>query len=112
MPSTVYLTFCRCCFPPTVESSSRAKKGDSVTLTCHLSDTSQVTGYEWVRVVYDNNEIQSVGSIQKGKSLRVSNGSEGEWTCRFYGKEGILGNVTHHVLQMSKFFALKGFRII
>ncbi|XP_073340857.1 lymphocyte activation gene 3 protein-like [Pagrus major] len=83
-----------------IDSSTPSKKRDSMTLTCQLTDTSEVVDYEWVHVVYDLNGTQSVGSIQKGKTLRlgkVSEENQGEWTCRFYGKEGILGNVTHHI---------------
>lgn len=80
-----------------------------MTLTCQLTDSSEVTDYEWVHVVYDLNGTQSVGSIQKGKTLSISKVSEenmGEWTCLFYGKEGILGNVTYHIQLMSKFSLL------
>ncbi|XP_034730133.1 contactin-2-like [Etheostoma cragini] len=81
-----------------------SKKTGSVTLTCQLTDTSKVTDYEWVHVIYDLNGTQSVRSIQKGNTLSISKASEenqGEWTCRFYGKEGILGNVTYHIQTMS-----------
>ncbi|XP_030248380.1 lymphocyte activation gene 3 protein [Sparus aurata] len=83
-----------------IDSSTLSKKRDSLTLTCQLTDTSEVVDYEWVHVVYDVNGTQSVESIQKGKTLsldKVSEENQGEWTCRFYGEEGILGNVTHHV---------------
>ncbi|KAI3361144.1 hypothetical protein L3Q82_013341 [Scortum barcoo] len=86
-----------------INSTIPSKKKGSVTLTCQLSDTSEVTDYEWVHVVYDYNGTKSIGSIQKGKTLSISKESEenrGEWTCRFYGKEGILGNVTHHIQLM------------
>lgn len=89
--------------------SSLSKKKDSVTLTCQLSDASEVTDYEWVHVTYDINGTQSVGSIQKGKTLNIDQGSEenwGEWTCRFSSKVGVLGNVTYQVQQMSKFTLL------
>ncbi|XP_034553173.1 uncharacterized protein LOC117822504 [Notolabrus celidotus] len=87
-----------------IESSGVSKKKRSLTLTCQLTDTSEVTDYEWVRVEYDLNDTQSVESIQKGKSLTINTESEEnhrEWVCRFYGKEGILGNVTYHLHQMS-----------
>lgn len=73
-------------------------------LTCQLSDTSEVTDYEWVRVTYDPNGTQSFETIQKGNKLSISVSEEiqGEWTCRFYGRGGILGNVTHHIQLMSK----------
>lgn len=83
-----------------------------MTLTCQLSDPSEVTDYEWVNVVYDLNGTQSVRSIEKGKTLSISTVSEenhGEWTCRFYGKEGILGNVTYHIQLMSMLSPLETF---
>ncbi|KAM6994345.1 lymphocyte activation gene 3 protein [Tautogolabrus adspersus] len=83
-----------------IESSVVSKKKGSVTLTCQLTDTSEVTDYEWVHVVYGLNGTQSVGSIKKGKTLilnKMSEENRGEWVCRFYGKQGILGNVTHHL---------------
>ncbi|XP_040900178.1 lymphocyte activation gene 3 protein-like [Toxotes jaculatrix] len=87
-----------------IESSITSKKKGSMALTCQLSDTSEVTNYEWVHVTYDLNGTQSVESVQKGKILNISQESEanrGEWVCRFSGKEGILGNVTYHVQLMS-----------
>ncbi|XP_041797922.1 lymphocyte activation gene 3 protein-like [Chelmon rostratus] len=84
-----------------IDSSTTSKKGGSVTLTCQLTDTSEVTKYEWV---HDLNGTQSAGSIQNGKTISVNTVSEenrGEWTCRFYGKDGILGNVTAHIHLMS-----------
>ncbi|XP_074509446.1 lymphocyte activation gene 3 protein [Sebastes fasciatus] len=87
-----------------IDSSTPSKNPGFVTLTCQLSDTSEVTDYEWVHVVYDLNGTQSVGSIQEGKTLSISKVSEenrGEWECRFYGKDGILGNVTYHIQLMS-----------
>ncbi|XP_044064948.1 lymphocyte activation gene 3 protein-like [Siniperca chuatsi] len=87
-----------------IDSSIPSKKTGSVTLTCQLTDPSEVIDYEWVHVVYDLNGTQSVGSIQKGKTLSITKVSEdnwGEWACRFYGKEGILGNVTYHIQLMS-----------
>ncbi|XP_059195845.1 lymphocyte activation gene 3 protein-like [Centropristis striata] len=87
-----------------IDSSIPSEKSGSVTLTCQLTDPSEVTDYEWVHVVYDLNGTQSIGSIQKGKTLTISTKSEenrGEWTCRFYGKRGVLGNITHNIQVMS-----------
>lgn len=79
-----------------------------MTLTCRLSDTSEVTRYDWVREVHgDSSGIQSVGVVKKGKFLSVSNVSSAAWTCRYYGKHGLLGNVTYYAPQMSKFLFLK-----
>ncbi|KAF7670152.1 hypothetical protein LDENG_00050160 [Lucifuga dentata] len=85
-----------------IDSNISSKKRSSVTLTCHLSDPREVTEYEWVHVTYDLNGTQFVRSIQKDKEkeLTISKMSEenfGEWTCRFYGKFGILGNVTYQL---------------
>ncbi|KAL6109297.1 lag3 [Pungitius sinensis] len=87
-----------------VHSSTPSQNTGSVTLTCQLTDTVEVTKYEWVHVIYDLNGSRSVGPILEGKSLSISTtdeGNRGEWACRFYGKDGLLGNVTHHVQQMS-----------
>ncbi|KAM8871158.1 lymphocyte activation gene 3 protein [Spinachia spinachia] len=87
-----------------VHISIPSQNAGSVLLTCHLTDTSGVTSYEWVRVLYDLNGSRSVGPILRGKSLSISTMSErnqGEWVCRFYGSDGLLGNVTYHIQQMS-----------
>ncbi|KAK2844742.1 hypothetical protein Q5P01_011401 [Channa striata] len=87
-----------------IDSSISSKKKGSMTLKCQLSDESEITDYEWFRVTYDLNGNKSAESIQKGKTLIISEMPEennGEWSCLFYGKEGILGNVTHHVQLMS-----------
>ncbi|KAK1895553.1 Lymphocyte activation 3 protein [Dissostichus eleginoides] len=76
----------------------------SVTLTCDLTDSSEVTDYEWVQLISDLNGSQSVQSVQKGISLSINTMSvenQGEWACLFYGKHGILGNVTYHIHTMS-----------
>ncbi|XP_062255971.1 lymphocyte activation gene 3 protein-like [Platichthys flesus] len=87
-----------------IDSSVPSKKKGSVTLTCHVSDTSEVTQYEWVRVTYDLNGTEAIGSIHKGKTLSISPLSEeswGTWACRFSGRDGSLGNITYHVPMMS-----------
>ncbi|XP_028280255.1 lymphocyte activation gene 3 protein [Parambassis ranga] len=81
-----------------------SKKRDSVVLTCQLSDTSGVTKYDWVQVTYDLNGTESAVLVQEGMTLSISKVSEqsrGEWMCRFYGKQGILGNVTYQVHSMA-----------
>lgn len=75
-------------------------------MTCQLTDTSEVTHYEWVHQDFSHSGNLSVMSIHKGKKLtiaKMSGDDKGEWTCRFYGKQGILGNVTHHMAVMSTF---------
>uniref|UniRef100_A0A4W5MXC4 Ig-like domain-containing protein n=1 Tax=Hucho hucho TaxID=62062 RepID=A0A4W5MXC4_9TELE len=87
-----------------VLSNSPSTQKAPISLTCHLSDTSEVTEYEWVQVTYDLNGTQSESSVQKGRVLginRVSDRNSGEWACRFHGKEGALGSVTYHVHLMS-----------
>ncbi|XP_039885968.1 lymphocyte activation gene 3 protein-like [Simochromis diagramma] len=82
----------------------RLKQKYSTTLTCQLSDASEVTEYEWAHVTYDENGTAIVGSIQKGKDIIITDGSEeswGEWTCSFYGQDGLLGNVTYNTHLMS-----------
>ncbi|XP_056143061.1 lymphocyte activation gene 3 protein-like [Lampris incognitus] len=84
-----------------VESKAvNTRRAPSMTLTCHLSDPSEVTDYEWFHVTYDLNGTQSATSIGKGNVVSV-NGvtgeNSGEWTCRFYGRDGILGNATYHL---------------
>lgn len=82
----------------------QSQEKDSVTLTCQLTDTSEVIKYEWVYVTYDLNGTESVVSVHKQNPLTISEVSEeswGEWTCRFYGNKGLLGNVTHHIPLMS-----------
>lgn len=91
------------CLP--VDSSTPSKKKDSVTLTCELSATDEVTGYEWVHVTYDLNGTEQAETIFSGPTVNIDTALEenrGEWVCRFYGKEGMLGNVTHHLHLMSK----------
>lgn len=85
----------------TVDIGLPANKADSVTMTCQLTDSSEVTHYEWVHRDAGN---QSVTSIHPGKELTVdqrSGENQGEWTCLFYGTQGVLGNVTHHLTMMS-----------
>lgn len=86
-----------------------------MTLNCQLTDTSDVTNYEWVHVAYDNEGTLSFGKILKGKLLRLNKMSEekqGEWTCRFYGKQGVLGNVTDHIPLTSEFSLLDFFLFV
>ncbi|XP_061675758.1 hemicentin-1-like [Syngnathoides biaculeatus] len=73
---------------------------EAVTLTCQLTDTSEVTRYQWVHVTYDLSGARLVKPIQGGKSLRLSRVSPedaAEWVCQFYGTKGPLGNVTHGI---------------
>lgn len=81
------------------------KKKGSTTLTCQLSDASEVK-YKWVHVTYDQNGTSLPGPTWEGENITINDGSEessGEWTCSFYGKEGLLGNVTYNIHLMSKF---------
>jgi len=81
-----------------VLSSSSSSGNGPVTLTCHLSNSDQITSYEWLRVTYGPNDTQTVTSVQKTNSFRIKQVTEehaGEWMCRYYGKQGFLGNVTY-----------------
>uniref|UniRef100_A0A8C2FGU6 Ig-like domain-containing protein n=1 Tax=Cyprinus carpio TaxID=7962 RepID=A0A8C2FGU6_CYPCA len=76
-----------------------------VTLTCHLSNSSQITSYEWLRVTYGPNNTQTVTSVRKTKSYRIQEVTEkdaGEWMCRYYGEQGVLGNVTYQIHVMGR----------
>ncbi|XP_048009639.1 basement membrane-specific heparan sulfate proteoglycan core protein-like [Megalobrama amblycephala] len=94
-----------------VVSSSASSGNGPVTLTCHLSNSNQITSYEWLRVTYGPNDTQtvtSVTSVQKTNSFRIQKVTErdaGEWVCRYYGKQGVLGNVTYELHIMG---AVKG----
>ncbi|KAM9723523.1 lymphocyte activation gene 3 protein [Menidia menidia] len=76
------------------------KKRDSVMLTCQVTDSSEIKEYEWVHVTYDLNGTESAGPVQKGQTVTLKN-SWGGWTCRYYGRDGVLGNVTYQVPMMS-----------
>ncbi|KAK7157382.1 hypothetical protein R3I93_008766 [Phoxinus phoxinus] len=80
-----------------VLSSSASSGNGPVTLTCHLSNSDQITSYEWLRVTYGPNDTQTVTPVQKTKSSRiqVTEKHAGEWMCRYYGEQGVLGNVTY-----------------
>ncbi|XP_041842754.1 lymphocyte activation gene 3 protein-like isoform X1 [Melanotaenia boesemani] len=78
----------------------QSKKENSVMLTCQLSDASEVTEYEWIRVTVDINGTETFGPVLKGQTVVLKENS-GDWTCRYYGKNGILGNVTYQVPLMS-----------
>ncbi|RVE62782.1 hypothetical protein OJAV_G00161190 [Oryzias javanicus] len=77
----------------------QTKRKSFVTLTCQLTDTSQDTEYEWVPAKYINGTL-TVGQIQKGQSFVMEENWD-EVTCRYYGKQGLLGNVTYHYQVMS-----------
>lgn len=54
---------------------------------------------------YGPNDTQTVTSVQKTKSFRIQEVNEkdvGEWVCRYYGKQGILGNVTYELHVMGR----------
>ncbi|XP_026084810.1 lymphocyte activation gene 3 protein [Carassius auratus] len=82
-----------------LRSSSSSGNGP-VTLTCHLSNSSQITSYEWLRVTYGPNNTQTLTSVQKTKTYRIQEVTEkdaGEWMCRYYRNQGVLGNVTYQM---------------
>lgn len=98
-----------------VDISLPANKADSVTMTCQLTDASEVTRYEWVHRHLHHSSNQSVTSTHSGKELTIdktSGENQGEWTCRFYGKQGVLGNVTHHMTVMSTLLFLRSHDLV
>ncbi|XP_030641333.1 lymphocyte activation gene 3 protein [Chanos chanos] len=83
---------------------STLSRNGSRTLTCHLSNASEVTAYEWLRVTYDVNGTQTVTPAGKSKVMTIPKVTEtdiGEWVCCFSGKQGILGNATYHLHMIS-----------
>ncbi|KAM9782523.1 LOW QUALITY PROTEIN: lymphocyte activation gene 3 protein [Neosynchiropus ocellatus] len=60
---------------------------DKQTLTCRLTDPSEVTQYEWV---------VSNQTTEAGPTITTNRGRSGDITCRFYGRNGLLGAVTRH----------------
>ncbi|KAG7336020.1 hypothetical protein KOW79_000713 [Hemibagrus wyckioides] len=79
-------------------------KNGKTTLTCRISSTSQVTNYEWIHVEYGVSDTQIFTSVQNSSSKMLSIPKEkhlGEWVCRFYNKQQLLGNVTYHLQMMS-----------
>uniref|UniRef100_A0A8C6UJE1 Ig-like domain-containing protein n=1 Tax=Neogobius melanostomus TaxID=47308 RepID=A0A8C6UJE1_9GOBI len=99
--------FCGACFNehsvsfPPVEVEVLSRNEASLTLTCQLSDTSDVTEYEWIYTASDLSGNRFIASVQKGRTVTLSQESEGQWTCRFSGEQGVLGNVTYNIQHMS-----------
>uniref|UniRef100_A0A3B3TUQ7 Lymphocyte activation gene 3 protein-like n=1 Tax=Poecilia latipinna TaxID=48699 RepID=A0A3B3TUQ7_9TELE len=77
-----------------------SKKKGTTMLSCQLSDPSEVTSYEWVHVSYDINGTELVEPVQYGQTVPVKE-DFGEWTCRYFGTNGLLGNVTTQVHLMA-----------
>ncbi|TRY94281.1 hypothetical protein DNTS_030369 [Danionella cerebrum] len=88
-----------------VSSSSRGIT--AVTLFCYISSPGLITAYEWLRETRGPNDTRTLSIIQKSSSSRIqiSERDIGEWICRFYDHEGLLGNASYHLDMMS---ALKG----
>uniref|UniRef100_A0A3P9K7D0 Lymphocyte activating 3 n=1 Tax=Oryzias latipes TaxID=8090 RepID=A0A3P9K7D0_ORYLA len=78
----------------------QATRKGFVMLTCQLTDISQDIEYEWVPAKYNLNGTLSVGQIQKGQTF-VMEEKWDEVVCRYYGNQGLLGNVTFHNQVMS-----------
>ncbi|XP_014901632.1 lymphocyte activation gene 3 protein [Poecilia latipinna] len=78
----------------------KSKKKGTTMLSCQLSDPSEVTSYEWVHVSYDINGTELVEPVQYGQTVPVKE-DFGEWTCRYFGTNGLLGNVTTQVHLMA-----------
>ncbi|XP_036440379.1 limbic system-associated membrane protein-like [Colossoma macropomum] len=88
----------------------RSSRSGQMTLTCDLSDTNQVTQYEWLRLDNSENATHTLTPLQKSTSkvFTIPKGETnnlGGWMCRFYNQQRLLGNVTYHQEMMS---AVKG----
>ncbi|XP_066539525.1 T-cell surface glycoprotein CD4-like [Hoplias malabaricus] len=86
-----------------VLSSSRSGR---LVLTCELSNTTDVTHYEWLRLDYGENATETLTPVQKSTSkvldIRKSEVKDlSGWVCRFYAQQRLLGNVTYHQSIMS-----------
>ncbi|KAI4877345.1 hypothetical protein NFI96_017323, partial [Prochilodus magdalenae] len=83
-------------------SSSRSGQ---MTLNCNLSDASQVTQYEWLRLDYGENATYTLTPVKSTSKVFTIPKSEanglGGWVCRFYEQQRLLGNVTYHQQMMS-----------
>ncbi|XP_017555813.1 lymphocyte activation gene 3 protein [Pygocentrus nattereri] len=84
----------------------RLSRSGQMTLTCDISDTNQVTQYEWLRLDSGENATHTLTPLQKSKSkaFTIPKGEAnnlGGWVCRFYSQQRLLGNVTYHQEMMS-----------
>ncbi|XP_055019793.1 lymphocyte activation gene 3 protein isoform X2 [Boleophthalmus pectinirostris] len=84
---------------------------EAVELTCRLSDPSAVTKYKWIYTTFDLNGTEFTASVQTGQRVTVSQTSGGQWTCLFYGQQGLLGNVTHHIHNMEGQWGKRSVRV-
>lgn len=99
-------------FPVSVKPSGLVSEGKSVSLTCTLSDCSQVDRFEWTKVTANSNQTdptdppeQASVLTSKGAKLgglnsdrtflipRVSEQHAGEWVCSLYSKEILVGQI-------------------
>ncbi|XP_018592372.1 lymphocyte activation gene 3 protein [Scleropages formosus] len=74
-------------------------KNTPKTLICQLSNTTGISSYEWVWVTNDASGSQAVTPFHWEKSLnidKIQRRGPGECLCRYFGKQGILGNATYH----------------
>ncbi|MGH0120270.1 UNVERIFIED_CONTAM: hypothetical protein FKN15_060678 [Acipenser sinensis] len=95
-----------------VKPSGLVLEGKSVSLTCTLSDCSQVDRFEWMKVTANSNQTDPTDSPEqaslltsKGAKLgglnfdrtflipRVSEQHAGEWVCSLYSKEILVGQI-------------------
>lgn len=96
----IWPRLCKC-----VSAVLSSHKNGKTTLTCRISSTSQVTNYEWIHVEYGVNDNQIFTSVQNSSSKMLSIPKEkllGEWVCRFYNNQQLLGNATYHLQMMSE----------
>ncbi|XP_023662837.1 lymphocyte activation gene 3 protein [Paramormyrops kingsleyae] len=84
-----------------VLKTSGTENGGSM-LTCHVSNTTGITKYEWVEVTDDTNNIQKMTPFHWEKTLKIEEMTvNSRYLCRYFGEKGILGNATYHVSFMS-----------
>lgn len=88
------------CF--SVLKTSGTGNGGSM-LTCHVSNTTGISNYEWVAVTDDTNNTQKVTPFHWEKTLKIEEMTgNSRYLCRYFGEKGILGNATYHASFMSK----------
>ncbi|XP_033897857.1 lymphocyte activation gene 3 protein-like [Acipenser ruthenus] len=95
-----------------VKPSGLVSEGKSVSLTCTLSDYSQVDRFEWTKVTANSNQTDptdppkqaslltskgaKLGGLNSDRTFlipRVSEQHAGEWVCSLYSKEILVGQI-------------------
>ncbi|XP_041123852.1 diverse immunoglobulin domain-containing protein 2.1 [Polyodon spathula] len=95
-----------------VKPSGLVSEGKSVSMTCTLSDYSQVDRFEWTKVTTDSNQTDPTDAPEQAPLLtsnqaklgglnfdrtflipRVSEQHAGEWICSLYSKGSLVGQI-------------------